>query len=587
MRFRDSSTFCLPSSIVLASVLLFAGCMDEDDAPDGVNESSALLSAQISGVTFRTNIAQTFIGAANNGGGAVTATATVAEAWETFTILDVNGGALESGDSVYVRTGNGRYLTATNGGGTTLDATAQAPRAFETFRIVRAAGAGPVLTGDVIGLRALVGGQFVSAAGGGGGAVFAYGAALGPWEQLTVSLGASTAAATRISGVTLRTTLQPRYLSAVGNGGAGVTATASTANAWETFSILDDNGGTLESGDEVRIITGNGRFFQAANGGGTTLNAASTHGLAWETSRIVSATPGTITTGSVVGLQTITTGSFVSALNGGGSDVRAFGAALGDWERFTITLGETRWVYGHEASGWRLVWSDEFEGAQIDESKWAYEVWPPRRVNNELQSYTYRRSENARIENGALVIEARRDFFEGNEYSSARLKTQGKASFTYGRIEARIQVPGGWGTWPAFWMMPDDQHRGWPACGEIDIMEEVGYDQDRVHATTHTQAYNWRSPNQRTSSTVVAGLTTGYHVYAAEWSPDGIEFSVDGMRYFTSPNDNTGDDAWPFDKDFHVILNLAVGGDWGGAQGVDPNIWPRRMRVDYVRVYQR
>jgi beta-glucanase (GH16 family) len=136
-------------------------------------------------------------------------------------------------------------------------------------------------------------------------------------------------------------------------------------------------------------------------------------------------------------------------------------------------------------------------------------------------------------------------------------------------------------------MMPDDQHRGWPACGEIDIMEEVGYDQDRIHATTHAQAYNWQSPMQRTASTVVGGVTTSFHTYALEWSPGRIEMFVDGARYYTSTDPGWGDDGWPFDKHFHVILNLAVGGDWGGAQGVDPNIWPRRMLVDYVRVYQR
>lgn len=136
-------------------------------------------------------------------------------------------------------------------------------------------------------------------------------------------------------------------------------------------------------------------------------------------------------------------------------------------------------------------------------------------------------------------------------------------------------------------MMPDNQSRGWPACGEIDIMEEVGYDQDSIHATTHSQAYNWKSTKQRTAAKTVSGVTTGYHTYALEWFPDHIDMFVDGQKYFTSPNDNTGDDAWPFNKNFHIILNLAIGGDWGGAQGVDPNIWPRQMLVDYVRVYQK
>lgn len=237
--------------------------------------------------------------------------------------------------------------------------------------------------------------------------------------------------------------------------------------------------------------------------------------------------------------------------------------------------------------GWRLVWSDEFNGSEIDGSKWTYDVHGPGWVNHELQNYTNNRRENARVENGHLVIEARKDGFQGHDYSSARLKTQGKASWTYGRIEARIQLPSGVGTWPAFWMMPDNQSRGWPACGEIDIMEHVGYDQDWINATTHSNTYSWRSSTQRTAKTLVPGVTTGYHVYALEWYPDRIDMFVDGKKYYTSPNDNTGDDAYPFNKNFHIILNLAVGGDWGGIKGVDANIWPKQMLVDYVRVYQK
>ena len=237
-------------------------------------------------------------------------------------------------------------------------------------------------------------------------------------------------------------------------------------------------------------------------------------------------------------------------------------------------------------SGWNLKWSDEFNGNSIDESKWAWEVQRPGWVNHELENYTDHRAENARVENGHLVIEGRHDNYNGYPYSSARLKTQGKASWEYGRVEASIQLPGGWGTWPAFWMLPDDMSRGWPACGEIDIMEEVGYDQDSIHATTHTQTYNWTKGNQRTAATNQSGATSGFHQYALEWYPDHLDMFVDGRKYFTSPNDNTGDDAWPFHKNFYIILNLAIGGDWGGAQGVDPNTWPKQMLVDYVRVYQ-
>jgi beta-glucanase (GH16 family) len=266
--------------------------------------------------------------------------------------------------------------------------------------------------------------------------------------------------------------------------------------------------------------------------------------------------------------------------------VTASGAALSTWEAFRIGLGGAA-PPPPPPSTWRLVWQDEFDGNSLDESKWSYDVQRPGWVNHELENYTYRRPENVRVENGHLVIEGRRDYYQGYEYSSGRIKTNGHASWTYGRIEARIQVPGGWGTWPAFWMMPDDFSRGWPACGEIDIMEEVGYDQDNLHATTHSLAYNWQRPEQRTSTFHVGGMTTAYHVYAVEWTTEKLDFFVDGTKYFTSPNDHTGDDAWPFHKNFYVILNLAIGGDWGGAQGVDPNTWPRQLLVDYVRVYQK
>lgn len=239
-----------------------------------------------------------------------------------------------------------------------------------------------------------------------------------------------------------------------------------------------------------------------------------------------------------------------------------------------------------DAGGWKLVWSDEFNATELDETKWTYEVQRPHWVNDELQGYTDRRKENVRLEDGHLVLEARKDNFNGQEYTSGRIKTQGKHSWKYGRIEASIKLPGGLGTWPAFWMMPENQSRGWPACGEIDIMEEVGYDQDVSVATTHTFNYNWANNNVKTASTKVDGITTGYHTYAAEWYPDHIDMFVDGRKYYTVTNEGN-DNAWPFDKNFHIILNLAIGGVWGGIKGVDANIWPRAMLVDWVRVYQK
>ena len=394
-----------------------------------------------------------------------------------------------------------------------------------------------------------------------------------------------TRAAVTTLSATFRTEVSNHYLAAENGGGGLVNADRTAAQAWETFTLVDENGEALVSGDIVLLRAANGSYLQAANGGGTTVNAASANALDWERFRIVRrAGGGVVSHDDVVGLQTLVSGRWLSALQGGGAGVDAHGTAFAAWEGFRIGLGGGG---GPPPGGWNLVWRDEFDGTSIDESKWAYEVRGPGWVNNELQNYTNRRWENARVEGGHLVIEGRRDWFQGHEYSSARLKTQGRASWRYGRVEARVQVPGGRGTWPAFWMMPDNFSRGWPACGEIDILEHVGYDPNRVHATLHSKAYNWQSPEQRTATTWVDGAVSGYHVYALEWSADRIEMFVDGRSYFLMNNPHWGDDWWPFDKNFYVILNLAIGGTWGGAQGVDPNIWPEQMLVDYVRVYQR
>ena len=391
--------------------------------------------------------------------------------------------------------------------------------------------------------------------------------------------------------VTFQTTMSGQFLCAENGGGGAVSADRGAAQGWETFGLVDQNGGALQSGDLVFLQTSSGQYLMAQDGGGGALVASSPNQLDWESFRVVKqGGSGAIQGGDVVGLQTKVSGKWISATNGGGSTVNANGAALSTWEAFRIGMSggaPPPPPPPPPPNTWHLVWQDEFDGNALDESKWSYEVQRPGWVTHELENYTTRRPENVRVENGHLVIEGRRDWFGGYEYSSGRIKTQGHASWTYGRVEARMQLPGGWGTWPAFWMMPDDFSRGWPACGEIDIMEEVGYDQDNVHATTHSLSYNWQRPEQRTSTYGVGGMTTAYHVYAAEWTTEGIDFYVDGHRYFTSPNDHTGDDAWPFHKRFYVILNLAIGGDWGGARGVDPNIWPRQMLVDYVRVYQK
>jgi beta-glucanase (GH16 family) len=240
-----------------------------------------------------------------------------------------------------------------------------------------------------------------------------------------------------------------------------------------------------------------------------------------------------------------------------------------------------------DSGRFKLVWADEFDTeGPPDERKWNFERRPPGWVNKELQNYTSR-PENARVEGGKLIVEARRDSFAGFEYSSARLTSAQKGDLLYGRVEVRAKIPRGRGTWPAIWMMPTDNAYGrWPSSGEIDIMEHVGFDPGVVHASTHCRTYYWRNNNHKTATTSVPDFADAMHVYAVEWSAQRIDAFVDGTRYFTVQNEGTGWQAWPFDKRFHVILNLAIGGEWGGQKGVDTTIFPVRMEVDYVRLYE-
>ena len=216
-----------------------------------------------------------------------------------------------------------------------------------------------------------------------------------------------------------------------------------------------------------------------------------------------------------------------------------------------------------------------------------------------MQYYTDRR-ENARVENGSLVIEARKEKFPNPkydatkkwsranaEYTSADLTTQKLASWKYGRVEVRAKLPSGKGTWPAIWMLGDNIKDGWPKCGEIDIMEFVGFDPDGIHTTIHSTAFNHMKNTQKGKRTPQAGVSDDFHVYAIEWTDKKIDFFLDEKNVFTFENNGKGVESWPFDHPFFLILNFAVGGDWGGAKGVDASIFPQKFLVDYVRVYEK
>lgn len=252
---------------------------------------------------------------------------------------------------------------------------------------------------------------------------------------------------------------------------------------------------------------------------------------------------------------------------------------------FALSIISASQLHGQEP---KLVWSDEFDYTGLpDDSKWSYDVGGHGWGNNESQYYTEGRSENVRVENGVLTIEAHKEDFEGSGYTSTRLVSRNKGDWKYGRFEIRAKLPSGRGTWPAVWMLPTDWvYGGWPASGEIDIMEHVGYDMHRIHGTIHTEAFNHTKGTQVGRSVFASKVNEEFHVYTLDWWPDRIDIFLDGEKYFTVSDNGTGFAAWPFDQRFHLLLNIAVGGSWGGVQGIDDSIFPQRMEVDYVRVYE-
>lgn len=237
----------------------------------------------------------------------------------------------------------------------------------------------------------------------------------------------------------------------------------------------------------------------------------------------------------------------------------------------------------------KLVWSDEFNYSGIPETEnWDYELGYIR--NKELQYYTNRK-ENVRVEDGFLVIEARNDSLQKDgkthPVTSASLMTRNKAEWQYGRIEVKAKIPSSLGTWPAIWMLGTNiKQVGWPACGEIDIMEHVGFDPDKIHTNVHTKAYNHSIGTNKGQATELNKPYENFHVYAIDWDQKKIDFFIDENKVFTFKNEGKGIEEWPFDQPFYLILNLAIGGAWGGQQGVDYDSLPQKYFIDYVRVYQ-
>ena len=255
-----------------------------------------------------------------------------------------------------------------------------------------------------------------------------------------------------------------------------------------------------------------------------------------------------------------------------------------------------------------LVWADEFDTTgKPDPSKWRAEIGFFR--NNEKQYYTDS-LKNLRVENGVLILEAHKekiankdyksDKFKNKswlkyipktdtaQYTSASISTKGLAAWTYGKIEVKAKLPRGVGLWPAIWMLGENQKEvGWPECGEIDIMEHVGHQKDSIFGTIHTKTYNHMLGTQRGKKIYIDKPYDSFHVFSIEWTPEKMDFLLDGIVYNHIVNEHKTTHEWPFDQKFYLKLNVAIGGGLGGKKGIDDTVFPQQMVIDYVRVYQR
>lgn len=246
-----------------------------------------------------------------------------------------------------------------------------------------------------------------------------------------------------------------------------------------------------------------------------------------------------------------------------------------------------------KATTYRLAWEDHFNTNTLDSAFWSVQVGDgcPELCgfgNNELQYYSDL-PENIRITDGTLIIEAHRKTKENRNFTSSKVTTEGKLDMKWGKIEVRAKLPKGRGTWPAIWMLPTIEGRKmkWPDDGEIDIMEHVGYNMGMIYGTIHTKKYNHMIGTQRSDSMLIEGVNQDFHTYSIEWTEGRIAWFVDDQLYNELNRKNDGVEGWPFNEvEYHLILNLAVGGNWGGKMGVDEDIWPQQFVIDYVKYFQ-
>lgn len=244
----------------------------------------------------------------------------------------------------------------------------------------------------------------------------------------------------------------------------------------------------------------------------------------------------------------------------------------------------------NEPTEYKLVWEDDFNYHGLpDTSKWAYDTegneagWG----NKEAQFYTDSDSNNAWVKDGILKITAHTDSIHGKPFTSARLIS--KATWKYGKIEVNARLPEANGTWSAIWMMPGGwsfNDGNWPDIGEIDIMEHVGHDEGIIHASAHSKDYQWWKGTQKTATIYLPDAIEKFHSYVLEWEPEFLKAYVDDSLYFEYHNEGLGESKWPYDKPFYLIMNLAVGGEWGQVNGIETEKFPQTMEVDYVKIYQ-
>lgn len=241
--------------------------------------------------------------------------------------------------------------------------------------------------------------------------------------------------------------------------------------------------------------------------------------------------------------------------------------------------------------GWSFettpFFADEFSNTgKPDSTRWTYDIGGGGWGNNELEYYT-NSAGNASVANGLLTINVKKEAYQGMNYTSARLVSKDAGTLLYGRVEVSAKIPVSRGLWPAIWMLPNENtYGGWPKSGEIDIMENVGYDPNPVYFTIHTQLYNGAIGTQKGANKSMPDASSTFHKYRMDWTPYAVKGYYDDTLLFTYINDGNGSSSWPFDQKFHLLLNIAVGGNWGGIKGVDDNAFPTNMQVDYVRFYK-